>query len=190
MRHFALAGLILALCATFDATLTAPVRAASTPTKQTVMVPMRDGIHLAPDIRLPAGDEPWPVALVRTPYDKRDLDGTMVAQFARNGIVFVVQAVRGRYASEGKALPCVDGRESGDEGLGFQETADALAAEADRVVIVGIETNSHSAVCFVTPNWRRVVGFLFRRRGQGPDVQGREKGQEPQIRPGGHPEGH
>ncbi|MBI3838876.1 MAG: hypothetical protein HY288_13215 [Planctomycetia bacterium] len=35
-----------------------------------VMVPMRDGVKLATNVFLPAGDGPWPVVLTRTPYNK------------------------------------------------------------------------------------------------------------------------
>src|SRR5438270_2290420 len=111
MRRCVLLGLILPLCGGLGGMLTAPVSAASTPTKLTVMVPMRDGIHLATDVRLPAGDGPWPVALVRTPYDRTILAYypiTTWTQFAQYGIAVVVQDTRGRYASEGTALPLVD----------------------------------------------------------------------------------
>src|SRR6476660_1016570 len=108
MRRSLLLGIGLALCGWAGGTMTAPVRAATTPTKLTVRMPMRDGMHLATDVRLPAGDGPWPVALVRTPYGKVDeLDGSPwpAAQFAQNGIVVVVQDTRGRHASEGTARP-------------------------------------------------------------------------------------
>jgi uncharacterized protein len=35
-----------------------------------IMVPMRDGIRLATDARVPAGGGPAPVLLVRLPYGK------------------------------------------------------------------------------------------------------------------------
>lgn len=73
-----------------------------------VMVPMRDGVHLATDIYRPAhGVDPlegsFPTLLVRTPYDKSvantvDKKGLY---FARRGYVVVIQDCRGRYASEG-----------------------------------------------------------------------------------------
>src|SRR6266498_2891460 len=71
------------------------------------MVPMRDGVRLATDVYLPAGTGPWPVALVRTPYDKRGAVDSRVA-LNRNGIAVVAQDVRGRFASEGKARMFVD----------------------------------------------------------------------------------
>jgi putative CocE/NonD family hydrolase len=68
---------------------------------------MRDGVHLATDVYLPAGDGPWPVALARTPYDRR---GYVSDRSAINhvGIALVAQDVRGRFASEGKARMFVD----------------------------------------------------------------------------------
>lgn len=79
------------------------------------MVPMRDGVHLATDIYLPADGAALPVLLERTPYDK---EGTNHADFsvadpaprskpeiarlfAAHGYAFVLQDCRGRYGSEG-----------------------------------------------------------------------------------------
>jgi predicted acyl esterase len=39
--------------------------------KETVMVPMRDGVRLATDIYFPEGDGPFPVILLRSPYDRK-----------------------------------------------------------------------------------------------------------------------
>src|SRR5579862_4394217 len=64
-----------------------------------VMVPMRDGVKLATDIYLPAGNkEKLPIILDRTPYGKK---GTKVtaAYYARHGYIFIAQDTRGRYAS-------------------------------------------------------------------------------------------
>ncbi len=69
--------------------------------KETVMVTMSDGIRLATDIHLPAGDGPWPVILMRTPYNK-DSSGHNLP-----GAVTVIQDHRGRFASEGWNLPFV-----------------------------------------------------------------------------------
>lgn len=82
-------------------------RAQEAPSKQTVMVAMRDGTRLATDVWLPAGTGPWPVTLARTPYDKNGVQqfGTTLtaARLVAEGIAMVVQDVRGRYASEGQA---------------------------------------------------------------------------------------
>ncbi|MBD3183505.1 CocE/NonD family hydrolase [Candidatus Poribacteria bacterium] len=71
---------------------------------QTVMVPMRDGVKLATDIYLPTGDGPWPVILIRTPYNKEGVEawGGMANL---GGYVFVAQDFRGRFGSEGKDYP-------------------------------------------------------------------------------------
>lgn len=69
--------------------------------EKNLKVAMRDGVRLATDVYLPAGDvAKLPVILTRTPYNK---DGTKSfgEYFARNGYVFVAQDTRGRYASEG-----------------------------------------------------------------------------------------
>ena len=73
--------------------------------EENVMVPMRDGVHLATDIYRPASDgkpldKPLPVILTRTPYNKRGAQSA-ARYFATNGYVFVAQDTRGRYQSEG-----------------------------------------------------------------------------------------
>ncbi|MBM3472007.1 MAG: CocE/NonD family hydrolase [Armatimonadetes bacterium] len=75
---------------------------ASCSQKQTVMVPMADGVKLATDVWLPKGDGPWPVAFARTPYNKDNVKGE---GFNQIGVALVVQDVRGRFASEGEARP-------------------------------------------------------------------------------------
>lgn len=69
--------------------------------EKSVMVAMRDGVKLATDVYLPAGNaEKLPVILTRTPYNK-DGGKSYGEFFAANGYVFVAQDTRGRYASEG-----------------------------------------------------------------------------------------
>jgi len=67
MRRYISLAFVFAVCGWVVGTVGSPVVAQNAPPKMTVMVPMRDGVHLATDIRLPAGNGPWPVALVRTP---------------------------------------------------------------------------------------------------------------------------
>ncbi len=84
--------------------------------RETAMVPMRDGVHLATDIYFPPDFEGRaPVLLERLPYDKRGAnaadisraDPTILAKpdvarrFAASGYVYVLQDCRGRYGSEG-----------------------------------------------------------------------------------------
>jgi uncharacterized protein len=70
-----------------------------------VMVPMRDGVHLATDIYLPAKDgarpeAKFPAILERTPYNK-NLSERRAAYYAERGYVYVGQDTRGRFGSEG-----------------------------------------------------------------------------------------
>ncbi|MER9357478.1 CocE/NonD family hydrolase [Mesorhizobium sp. M0514] len=45
-----------------------------------VKVPMRDGVNLSTDIYLPSGHGPFPIILVRTPYDKNTLRPNWVSK--------------------------------------------------------------------------------------------------------------
>ena len=65
----------------------------------TEMVVMRDGVRLATDIHLPAGDGPWPVILERTPYGK---GADLAASCTARGYALAVQDCRGRGDSEGR----------------------------------------------------------------------------------------
>ncbi len=72
--------------------------------KQTVMVPMRDGIQLATDLYLPDAGGPFPTIVIRTPYAKSE--GKLSGEFfARYGYAVAVQDVRGRHSSQGDFYP-------------------------------------------------------------------------------------
>jgi predicted acyl esterase len=76
-------------------------------------VAMADGVQLATDVYLPAtGKPPYPAILLRTPYNKTSGQGIANGLCAR-GYAVVVQDMRGRFASEGKAAIIF-----GNEGLG------------------------------------------------------------------------
>lgn len=72
--------------------------------RETVMVPMRDGVRLATDIYFPEGEGAFPVILLRSPYDRKIAEG-IAQDAARRGYVMVVQNTRGRFGSEGENLP-------------------------------------------------------------------------------------
>ncbi len=72
--------------------------------KQTVMLPMADGIKLATDVYLPAGSGRFPTILVRTTYNKAGLAG-LGSEGQQRGYAVVVQDTRGRFASQGENLP-------------------------------------------------------------------------------------
>ena len=72
--------------------------------KHTVMAPMRDGVRLSTDVFLPTlGDGPWPVILIRSPYNKASAMDDAVAALLTDikRYALVVQDTRGRHASEG-----------------------------------------------------------------------------------------
>ncbi len=73
------------------------------PPHQTAMIPMRDGVRLATSIYLPPGDGPWPVIVLRTPYNRKDRKnwarsgGTLA-----RGYAYVIQDWRGLFDSQGR----------------------------------------------------------------------------------------
>ena len=68
-------------------------------TKETILVEMRDGIHLATDLYLPdGGSPPHGSIIIRTPYNK---NGTNLGGWANSGWPSLVQDMRGRFQSEG-----------------------------------------------------------------------------------------
>lgn len=71
------------------------------------MVAMRDGVRLATDVFLPSDKGPWPVVLMRTPYNKQLL-ANQGKLFTDAGYAFVIQDCRGRFKSEGKYMPFMD----------------------------------------------------------------------------------
>jgi putative CocE/NonD family hydrolase len=69
---------------------------------------MRDGVTLSADIYRPEGDGPFPVILMRLPYDKTGAENITYADpswYARHGYLVVIQDNCGRCASEGDFVP-------------------------------------------------------------------------------------
>jgi putative CocE/NonD family hydrolase len=72
-----------------------------------VMVPMRDGIHLQTVYFVPLSQkEPLPILLMRTPYGvpetEQSLHSASSRELVKDGYIFVVQNLRGRFKSEGE----------------------------------------------------------------------------------------
>jgi len=80
--------------------------------KQTVKVPVRDGIQLTTDLWFPAGEGPWPVILIRTPYGKHNQAG-YGKFFSGHDYVTAIQEVRGTGSSEGQFDYWLKGEENG-----------------------------------------------------------------------------
>ena len=80
-----------------------------------VKAPMRDGVRLSCDIYSPRGESgPFPVLLVRTPYN--NMDETFIEHgefFVQRGYVYVIQDARGRNDSEGDFYPFVQDHDDG-----------------------------------------------------------------------------
>jgi putative CocE/NonD family hydrolase len=70
-------------------------------------IPMRDGVALRADVRLPSGKGPFPTLVYRTPYGEKNAleEYTTFQRALDRGYAIVVQDVRGRYASEGVFVP-------------------------------------------------------------------------------------
>ncbi|MDH4198451.1 MAG: CocE/NonD family hydrolase, partial [Candidatus Aminicenantes bacterium] len=92
--------------------------------KETVMIPMRDGVRLATDLYFPVAENvKFPVVLIRTPY-KKDMDEINGKYYARRGYVAAIQDCRGRFASEGQWEPFVDEPKDGYDTIEWLGTRD------------------------------------------------------------------
>ena len=74
--------------------------------ERNIMVPARDGVHLATDVYRPADiPGPLPALLERTPYGKQDLERMRRAErYAEHGYAVVVQDCRGCHSSGGELV--------------------------------------------------------------------------------------
>jgi hypothetical protein len=93
------------------------------------MIPMRDGVRLQTVIFIPGGtSQTLPILLTRTPYgvpaDARPLMGEWYAPLRAAGYIFVMQNLRGRFASEGAFVMDRPPR-AGNEPNAIDETTDA-----------------------------------------------------------------
>ena len=79
-------------------------------TKYEHMIPMRDGVKLFVAVYSPKDDSlRWPILLTRTPYGCKPYGEDLypepagpMQEYAKEKFIFVLQDVRGRYASEGQ----------------------------------------------------------------------------------------
>jgi uncharacterized protein len=77
---------------------------------------MRDGVTLYADVYRPAGRGPFPVILMRLPYDKTQAETINYSHpswYAQHGYMVVVQDIRGYWASEGEFTPFLNEAEDG-----------------------------------------------------------------------------
>ncbi|WP_103001461.1 CocE/NonD family hydrolase [Sphingobium sp. SA916] len=129
--------------------------------QENVMVPMRDGVHLATDISLPSDDGVapapgrFPALVVRTPYSRvflADFPPDMIAGATvinrplatARGYAVVFQDVRGAHGSEGRLQPMQN------------ETADG----ADTVAWISEQPWSDGRVAFCGPSYSGLASMM------------------------------
>src|SRR5574341_1613767 len=99
-----------------------PVRFREVEIERNVPTRMRDGTMLYADVYRPKGEGPWPVLLLRHPYDKTQAENISYAHptwYARYGYMVVVQDVRGRWMSEGEWYPFRHEEEDGCDSIAW-----------------------------------------------------------------------
>jgi uncharacterized protein len=98
---------------------------------------MRDGVSLYADVYRPAGEGPFPVILMRLPYDKTQAETINYSHpswYAQRSYMVVVQDVRGSWASEGVFTPFLSEAEDGYDSI---EWAARLPGANGRVGMYG-----------------------------------------------------
>jgi uncharacterized protein len=123
---------LVCLAALASVVLIAPAQSAAQPgpdivpsgviIEKNVAMKTRDGVTLRADVYRPGGEGPFPVLLVRTPYNK-DGFSTFGPKGVKHGFMVVAQDVRGRYESEGEWYPF---KHETDDGYDAVEWAAAL----------------------------------------------------------------
>lgn len=120
----------------------APVANAKEPVQarieKNVPVPMRDGCVLRADVSYPAGNGPFPVLVLRTPYGK-----PAPTAFAGSGLIVVTQDARGRYASDGNYESFVRPQtHDAEDGFDTVEWAAKLPGSTGKVGTFGVSYNA------------------------------------------------
>ncbi|MGO7983511.1 CocE/NonD family hydrolase, partial [Rhizobium johnstonii] len=83
--------------------------------RRDVRVPMRDGVDLLADLRLPVGmiDPRTPTIVVRSPYGRRSYVGAIGSALASHGFPTLVESCRGTFGSGGRFRPQLDEQRDG-----------------------------------------------------------------------------
>ncbi|MEZ5283661.1 MAG: CocE/NonD family hydrolase [Vicinamibacterales bacterium] len=107
---------------------------ASVRLEKNVEARMRDGVVLRADVYRPSAPGQYPVLLQRTPYSKNDEDAAArFGRIAAHGYIVVVQDTRGRYTSDGVAVP----HDEAADGYDSVQWAAALPGSNGRVGMFG-----------------------------------------------------
>jgi putative CocE/NonD family hydrolase len=95
----------------------APASTSAITVQRDVPIPAPDNARLLTDVYLARPTRPLPVILLRSPYGRRGVYGTMARLFAERGYHAVVQSTRGTFGSEGHIdfdREAADGRAAAD----------------------------------------------------------------------------
>jgi uncharacterized protein len=125
-----------------------------------VMVPMRDGAALRTHIYRPVAEGPYPVLLLRGPYDMNatlDKAPTLLRELARRGYVGVAQDVRGRFGSEGAFTALVNEHEDTFDAV---EWCTAQSWCNGRVGMAGISYLGYTSYCAAITKPRGLVAVM------------------------------
>lgn len=120
----------------------------------TARIAMRDGVHLATDVYLPAGEGPWATLLERTPYGRRGTNHAdrsladpqplpkpqIAMRFAQAGFACVLQDCRGRFDSEGHFVKYLHEQADGLDTLAWIR---AQSWSSGRVGTLGFSYGAH-----------------------------------------------
>jgi uncharacterized protein len=91
-----------------------PPRTYEVDVERDVAIPMDDGVELRADVYTPQLTEMLPTVLVRSPYGRAGVFGTLFGRlFAERGMRVVVQSCRGTYGSGGTFRVLLDDRDDG-----------------------------------------------------------------------------
>src|SRR5438477_2685844 len=132
----------------------------------TAMIPMRDGIKLFTSILTPIGAKTAvPILIQRTPYGATVPDNfnpinvPYLADMAKEGYIFVIQDIRGKYKSEGSMQihqPLIHASQKGgvDESTDTWDTIDWLIKNAEN-------NNGKAGIFGISyPGWLTLVGAV------------------------------
>lgn len=109
----------------------------TTTVERDVPVPMRDGVTLYADVYRPTAQGPFPVLVMRMPYEKETgLAGNYAhpSWYAARGYIVVIQDCRGRWRSEGEFTPFDN---EGDDGSDTIAWATRLPGSSGRIGMYG-----------------------------------------------------
>lgn len=136
------------------------------------MLPMRDGVRLRTRVSLPDGPGPWPVVLVRNPYDVGGSFRFVCGIFVRNGYGCVHQDVRGRMGSEGEWVPMAHERNDGLDTLHWLVEQDFVDGNIALYGMSYLASVQWAVVDAVPPEVKTMIPMVYGTDGYGVQYEG------------------